>query len=163
MVSADAARRGRIVSVAWWGSRETVGKASEMPQGLHENARLKTFSGLVISKCTRPVMVWPFSRAMGSPINNRCCPSSITSPFQPHPKIEYPCRMRNPLPACARVRGSLVRSPPLKVHSASMLPRLFTSYKMRRFPRAAVTGLSRKKSVQHSTRPRALRGASDKS
>ena len=45
------------------------------------------------------------SVATGSPISRRLSPGR-TSPFQPHQSSEYPCRIRNPLPASAAVAGS---------------------------------------------------------
>ncbi len=70
--------------------------------------------------------------------------------------------MRKPFPASASVEGSLPPAP-LKVPIATVLPRLFTSYKTVPLPRERSTGFSRRKSVVTSTMPSAFRGAKRRS
>ena len=72
---------------------------------------------------------------------------------------ENPCRIRKPSPAWAAVVGRLPSAPRLRRVSATLLPRLGTSYSNQPFPLPRSVGVIRVKSERYSTRPAALRGA----
>ncbi len=78
---------------------------------------------------------------------------------QPFAATENPCRMTKPSPAFAAVVGSLVSSTWLSL-PRRICPRLLKSKNSRWLPLARLIGFRMKTSIEYSTIPLALRGAS---
>ena len=77
---------------------------------------------------------------------------------QPLPTTAYPNSMTKPSPASSAAVGLLMARAPLS-RPTRIWPRLLKSRITRRLPRARLTGLRMKMSVEYSTMPRELTGA----